>query len=205
MTTTASPAKARARRRQTDVYVAQLAAIANWHAVRRAEERSARTDAASASRQQRLEHNRRMDVLRCEHEAMIQRTHEQLCESAAPLRTTAPRRAVLALHSLWFGRVVAACLAEGGVCVVAHRANGAEAVGIAVAEQPDLVLVGAVLPMVSGEQVIQEVCAFAPDAVVAARAQHDGQIGPLLEAGARIAFTRRVSPADVSRELCLML
>src|SRR5205085_307809 len=136
---------------------------------------------------------------------IIQRTHEQLRESAALLLELAPRRAVIALQNAWFSRAVTDCLAEEGVDVVAVPTNGAAAVGAAVAEQPDLVLVSAVLPMMTGEQVIREVRAFTPQAVVAARTLHDGQIGVLLEAGATVAFTSRVCPADVARNLCLLL
>ena len=193
-------------RLQTEVYRDQLAAIGSWNAARRAEEARARAaETSTASREQRLDLTRRMDVLRREHEALIRRTDEQLRESVALLQATAPRRAVVAHRNAWFTRTVTDALTEGGFTVVAQPANGADAVGVVVAEQPDLVLIAGVLPMISGVQVIREVRTFAPRALVAAQAENDGQVGTLLEAGAAIAFTRRVSPVEVSRELCQLL
>lgn len=206
MSATTPSQPAHPRRVQTELYQDQLAAISRWHEARRLEETrawAART--AHSSREQRLDRSRRMDVLRREHEALIRRTEEHLRHSVGVLHATAPRRAVLAHRSAWFAAAVSAGLASAGVTVVAQPTNGADAVGLVVAEQPDLVLVAGVLPMISGEQVIREVRAFAPSAIVAAQAEHDGQVGPLLEAGATIAFTRRVSPADVAHELCRLL
>ena len=89
--------------------------------------------------------------------------------------------------------------------MVARLDNGADAVGLSVAEQPDLLLVEDALAMVPGEQVVRDVRRFCPHTVVAAQASHSGRIGPLLEAGATTVFSRQVSGPDVARAMLRLL
>ncbi len=107
-------------------------------------------------------------------------------------------RAVVAHRSVWFTEKVVSALFECGVDVVARSENGAQAVGIAVAEQPDLLLVEDALPMMAGEAVVREVLALAPGILVAAQVAHDDGVSRMLEAGARAAYARRVPPCDVA-------
>ena len=193
-------------RRELDLYRDQIAGIDAWNAARRIEEiREQAAEAAGRSREMRLDLARRMDVIRRQQQALIERTHEQLRSSAHLLHDVAPARAMVVHRNDWFKDKVIAGLTTGGIQVVARLENGADAVGVAVAEQPDLILVEDRLPMISGEDVIRQVRQFAPGTIVTAQAANDWEIAPLLEAGATTAFTRRVPPADVAHDLCLLL
>ena len=108
-------------------------------------------------------------------------------------------------RNAWFTDKVCAALLGSGLEVVARLTNGAEAVGVAVAEQPDLLLVEDSLPMLSGETVVREVLACAPATIAVGQVASDSGVASMLEAGARAAFTRRVPPADVARGLVALL
>lgn len=193
-------------RPETDLVRDQLDAIEAWNVARRAIEMAEESAAARArSREMRLDLARRMDVVRRQHQAMIQRTEEQLRESAHLLRTGAPARAIVVHRNDWFKDKLIDGLRRGGVDVVARLENGADAVGVAVAEQPDLLLVEDKLPMLSGVDVIRQVLRYAPRTIAGAQVCVDDGIAELLDAGARTAFTRRVPPADVARDLCALV
>ena len=55
--------------------------------------------------------------------------------------------------------------------------------------------------MMSGEDVVREVRAFAPWTRIGAQVAHGDRIAAMLEAGAHTAHTRRVPPADVAAAL----
>ena len=148
---------------------------------------------------------RRLEVLRREHDALVARAHEQLRSSGSLLHGSAERRVVIAHRSEWFVSKVAAVLEDHGLAVVARLDNGADVVGLAVAEQPDLVLVEDTLAMVPGEQVVREVREFCPGTILAAQVPYADRIGPLLEAGAATVFTRSVPPKDVAAGLLVQL
>jgi CheY-like chemotaxis protein len=190
---------------RTDVDLArqQLEAIDRWHDARRsAQEAAHRT---TASREARMDLARRLDVIRAEHRAIVERTDAQLRSSVELLQRTTPRRAIVVHRNAWFMDKVAADLALRRIHVVAKLANGAEAVGAVVAEQPDLLLVEDSLPMMSGEDVVREVRSFAPLTRIGAQVAHDARIAVLLDAGAHSAYTRRVPPADVATALAELL
>jgi DNA-binding NarL/FixJ family response regulator len=98
---------------------------------------------------------------------------------------------------MWFVNKFGDELQRLGVDIVGHTDNGAEAVGMAVAEQPDLVLVEDTLAMVPGEQVVRELRKYCPDAVLAAQVAYSDRVGALLEAGAAMVFTRQIPPAEI--------
>jgi len=200
------PADSREPRTELDVYRDQLDGIAAWHAAFRAgAARQRAMETAGRSRELRLEVARRLDVVRRQHQALVQRTEEHMRATGQLLRTTHTARAIVAHRNDWFKDKIITGLAAGGVEVVARLDNGADAVGIAVAEQADLILVEDRLPLTTGEEIVRQVRQFAPHTVVAVQAQNDWEIGALLEAGAQAAFTRRVPPAEVAGELCLLL
>lgn len=176
--------------------VAQLRAIDRWNRSRRVAQEA--SEVAARSREARLDHARRMEVLRRQHDAVLARTAQQLTDSPRVLHTSAARRAVLVHRDGWFRGKVAAALAARGVAVVTQLDNGADAVGCVLAEQPDLLLVEDRLPMLSGEQVLAEVRAYAPTTLCAAQAEHEGRRAALLSAGATTVWSRRVPPLDVA-------
>lgn len=176
-----------------------MRAIESFNRARHLREQAAA--AAARSREMRMDAARSMDVLRRQHDAVVSRAHEQLEASGQLLRATTGRRAVLAHRNDWLVQRVTRALEGRGVQVVAGTDNGAEAVGVAVAEQPDLVLVDDTLAMLSGVEVVREVRRFCPDAMVAAQIAHGHQVGQFLDAGATTVFPRRSAPADVVQAL----
>jgi DNA-binding NarL/FixJ family response regulator len=146
-----------------------------------------------------------MEVIRRQHEALIRRTEEQLAGGARVLRSTAPARAIVVHRNEWFKDRLIDDLMSGGIDVIGRLENGADAVGVAVAEQPDLLVVEDKLPMISGEEVIRQVRQFSPRTISVMQVSYDDGVVSALEAGARTAVTRRVPPAEVARELCQLI
>jgi CheY-like chemotaxis protein len=190
-------------RSDLDLFRQQLAAIEHWHQARRATQEAAQR--TTASRETRMDLARRLDVIRAEHRAIVERTDAQLRSSVELLQRTTTRRAIVVHRNSWFMDKVAADLGLRDIVVVARLTNGAEAVGAVVAEQPDLLLVEDTLPMMSGEDVVREVRTFAPLTRIGAQVAYDDRIAALLEAGAHSAYTRRVPPADVAAALAGLL
>ena len=190
-------------RSDLDLARQQLDAIDRWHEARRATQETAQR--TTASREARMDLARRLDVIRAEHRAIVERTDAQLRSSVELLQRTTPRRAIVVHRNAWFIDKVAADLGLREIEVVARLSNGAEAVGAVVAEQPDLLLVEDSLPMMSGEDVVREVRTFAPSTRIGAQVAYDDRIAAMLEAGAHSAYTRRVPPADVAAALAALL
>jgi hypothetical protein len=186
-----------------DLAQRQLQGLDVWHARRRVQEQAAAV--GERSREQRLDLARRMDVLRAQHRAIVERTEIQLLESVRVLRSIDRPRVVIVHRNAWFTDKVCGALTRSGVDVVARLTNGAEAVGVAVAEQPDLLLVEDSLPMLPGEAVVREVLACSAGTLVAAQVASESGIAPMLHAGARAAYARRVPPADVALGLLRLL
>lgn len=186
-------------RSELDLAAQQLRALEQFNRSRHMSEQAAA--AAARSRELRMDSARSLEVLRRQHDAVIARSHEQLRASGQLLRSTAQRRAVLAHRSEWVVGKLAGALQERGVRVVGTTDNGADAVGLVVAEQPDVVLVEDTLAMLGGVEVIREVRRFAPDTVVVATASYSDRIALLLEAGATTVLTRRIPPQDVARSM----
>lgn len=196
MTTVHEPA---GRLSELDLASRQLDAITRFTLSQRIAQEAAAT--AARSRELRMDSERALEVMRREHDAVISRAHEQLRRSGEVLRRTGRRRIVLAHRSEWFVDKVSDVLQAAGWDVVARLDNGADAVGLAVAEQPELVLVEDTLAMLPGEQVVREVRQFCPHTLVAAQVPYSDRVGALLEAGAVEVFTRQVPPADVASRL----
>jgi hypothetical protein len=183
-----------------EIAAMQLAAIERFTAARHAAVLAA--EALARTREVRMDAARRLEVLRRQQAALVAQSHVQLQRSGEPLSAELPLRAVLAHRSPWFVDRVGAVLREWQIEVVATPVNGADAVGIVVAEQPELVLVEDSLLMVPGEEVVRDVREFCPDTVIAAQVAYGDRVAALLEAGASVVVTRQVPPADVAAQLC---
>ncbi len=192
-------APARRARSELDLAAQQLRAVERFNRSRRMREEAAA--AAARSRELRMDAARSLEVLRRQHDAVVARADAQLRASGQLLRSTVERRVVVAHRSDWLVRRLQQTLEDRGVLVVARTDNGADAVGLVVAEQPDLVLVEDTLAMLPGTEVVREVRQFSPDTLVAAQAAHGGRVGELLDAGATTVFTRQVPPHEVARSL----
>ena len=191
------------RRNELDLAAQQLQAITRFNDARRMAEAAAA--AVARSREMRMDVTRSLEVLRREHDAVVARAHEQLRVTGNLLRGTPERRVVIAHRNEWFVGKVAHALQDHGVLVVAKVDNGADAVGIAVAEQPDLLVVEDTLAMVPGEQVVRDVRSYCPDTLVAAQVAYGDRVGPLLHAGAAAVFTRKLPPLDAVKRMLELL
>lgn len=112
---------------------------------------------------------------------------------------------VIAHRNEWFVGKVTHAFHDRGLLVVAQVDNGADAVGIAVAEQPDLLVVEDTLAMVPGEHVVRDVREYCPRTLVAAQVAYGDRVGTLLRAGAFTVFTRQVPPLDAVRTMLELL
>jgi CheY-like chemotaxis protein len=191
------------RRSQRDVLVQQLHAIDLFSKERAAAQLT--EHAVGQSRESRMDLERRLEVLRRQHQAIIAQTEAQLKMSVAVLRNEVEPRIVIAHRNEWFVSKVTGVLAQEGVRVAALVENGADAVGAALAEQPELVLVEEKLAMVPGEQVVRDIRRYCPDTAVAAQVGYSDSVGALLEAGARAVLTRQVPPPEVASRLLQLL
>lgn len=161
--------------------------------------------AEAGSREMRLDRARRLDVVRRQHRALVEATARQLRDSGDPLTSVPTPRVVVAHRNDWFKDKVGRGLRARCMQVVAELSNGADAVGVVLAEQPELLLLEDKLPMQSALEVLAEVRRWAPQTLVTVQVANDWDIGPFLDAGACQAFTRRVPPADIADALCHLL
>lgn len=191
------------RRSQRTLLVQQLHAIDLFTKERAAAELT--EHAAERSRESQMDLERRLEVLRRQHQAIIAQTHAQLKMSVAVLRTEVEPRIVIGHRNEWFVSKVTGVLALEGVRVAALVDNGADAVGAALSEQPELVLIEDKLAMVPGEHVVRDIRRYCPDTAVTAQADYSDSAGTLLDAGARAVFTRRIPPPEVASRLLELL
>jgi hypothetical protein len=181
----------------------QLAAIEAFHRARHAAELAAAS--ARQTRESRMDASRRIEVLRRQHEAIIDRADEAIRHSSDLLSTPRRLTAIVAHRQEWFTRKVGLALDRRGVTVLGHTYIGAEAVGWAVAEQPDLLVVEDTLAMLSGEQVVREVREYCDRTLITAQVAQADRIAPMLAAGANAVHVRLVPPDIIVDELLRLL
>lgn len=186
-------------RARFDLEVAQVRAIDHWNRSRRLVERAAET--TSMTRQMRVEAGYRAESRRREHAALIARAHQQLAATGQPADPMRHVRLVIAHRNAWLRDKVTTRLRERGVEVVASVADGADAAGAIVAEQPELVLVEDLLPSLRGHDLVRRARSFSPDSIIAAQVADSGGVEGIIDAGAHAVFTRRVPPVEVADEL----
>ncbi|MCW2779246.1 MAG: hypothetical protein JWN17_2971 [Frankiales bacterium] len=186
-------------RSELDLVAQRLEAVSRFHEVRHASEQL--REASGRTREQREALQRRHDVLRRQHRAVLERTAEQLGETARLLRPRTVPRVVLAHSDAHFRDVVADVLRDHGLDVMASVEGGAEAVGVCIAEQPDLLLVEDGLSLQSGDGVVRDVQVYSPGTVVVAQVARGARVAALLEAGAASVFAGPVPPHEVARDL----
>lgn len=191
------------RRTEAELTRMQLQAVAAWHRARHVAEVAARS--REASREVRMDLNRRLEVLRAQHAAIVKRADAQLARSVHLLSRDVPLRAVVVHRNAWYVGKLNDTLTDAGVEVIGSVENGAAAVGVVVAEQPDLLLVEDVLPMLPGEQVVRDARRFSPETLIVAQVDYSERIAAMLEAGARTAFTRQVPPQEVGERVLELL
>ena len=179
----------------------QLQAIEAWHRDRR--QRVEAADLRGVTREMRLDLNRRLDARRREQAALLARAEEQL--RRGPELLARRPRAVLVHRREWVRNKVAEELVLSGVHVLALLDNGADAIGVTVVEQPDLLLVEDALPMRSGAEVIREIRQYSAGTRIAAHVDGTDAVATALDAGASAAFTRRAAPAAIAAGLLALV
>lgn len=181
----------------------QLSAIDAFNRARRLAEQAAAAQAAS--REMRMDSARRIEILRREHQAVVERAEAAIRSSGALLHRRRAPTAVIAHRQPWFTGKVTARLEANGVRVLGSTDVGPDAVGWVIAEQPELVLVDDTLGMLSGEQTVRDVRQYCPSAVIGAQVPYSDRVGALLDAGATCVHVRSVPPAQVVDELLALL
>jgi AmiR/NasT family two-component response regulator len=135
----------------------------------------------------------------------VARVDEQLRCSGQLLSAHRPVRAVLAHRNAWLCGKVRARLEERGVTVVGVFADGADAAGTIVAEQPELVFVEDRLPSLAGGDLVRRVRDLSPLSVIGAQVEDSRGIAPLVDVGAHAVFTRRIPPVEIADQLMACL
>jgi CheY-like chemotaxis protein len=176
--------------------IRQVQAVDAWNEARH--EREALLASANASRETRMDAARRLEALQRAHSALLTCVAEQLAADPSLMPRLAPRRVVVAHRHAWFADKLSAALTARRVTVTAVVDNGADVVGAAVAEQPEILLVEDALPMMNAQDVLAELALFAPATVMTVRVAHGERVGEFLDAGARSVFTRQISPVEVA-------
>lgn len=186
-----------------ELLAAQLRGLALWHAARRAGEQP--THSGRWIREDRLDARRRLDARQREHQAIIGRLDLGLHEAPEPMRSQVPSRAVVAHRHAWTRDKLSAELSHRGIEVLCAVDNGADAVGVCVVEQPDLLIVDELLAMRTGCEVAVDVRRFCSNTLIAGYVEHETAIGGLLDAGASTVYTRRTPPADAVEQFATLL
>ena len=156
------------------------------------------------SREAVLDAARRRELLDHAQRAMLDQANQLLARDPSPMAVL-DRTAVVAHRHEWFAHKLAAALTGHGVRMTAVTENGADALGIVVAEQPDLLLVGESLEMLTGQELLVEAAPYAHATVLAAQAGDGDCLGSMLDAGAQTVFSSQIPPADVADQLSSLL
>lgn len=135
-----------------------------------------------------------------ERRALLAALDRQLRAHGLPGGHRGPR-VVLAHRDRWSRGALSSALEAEGCELVAALDDGADAVGTAVAEQPDVLLVEERLPTVPVEEVLQVCRALLPAAVLAVEARSGESTGRLLDAGAHAVVSRAVGPQGAARQV----
>src|SRR4051794_23152093 len=171
-----------------------------WNAALRRHLEDERRTAVSATREMRLDARRRGEALRRTQQALQSRADHSVRESVALLHAR-PARAMLVHRNEWMRTKLSLALQAQGVHVVAAFDDGADGLGGAIAEQPDLLVVEDRLPSLPGLELVRQAGQYAPRALVAAQVEDERGVATMLEAGARAVFSRRVPPALLAEQV----
>jgi CheY-like chemotaxis protein len=181
----------------------QMEGIDAWNRARQSRERALRS--GPVSRQDRLEAARRIDMLAHAHATVLARASSDLAEQPKPLAGVISRRAVVAHRHRWFTDKLSQGLEAGGVEVIGVSDNAAEALGVVVAEQPDLLVLGDALMMLTAVELLSDIAQFATATLRAVQVSNGNGVGLMLDAGAHSVFTEQVSTQEMADHLLALL
>ncbi|MEX2291259.1 MAG: hypothetical protein WD794_13160 [Mycobacteriales bacterium] len=185
----------------TDRIVRQVLAVDAWIAARRDLERQLR--APGRSRDERMDVERQVEALRRTHDAIKGCCARGLDAEIEPFHQPGPT-AVVAHRHPWFAEKLSLNLGVLGVAVLACTDNGPEALGAVLAEQPDVLLAGDRLAMMTGMDFLAECRVYAPETLLAVQAS-DEQQADAHRALSDTVFLRHVPPAAVAEALVALL
>lgn len=179
----------------------QLAGIDSWNASRPLRAETIRR--AATSREQRLDVQRRLASLDRTQDAILDAVTCELARDPEPM-TPPGRTAVIAHASAWYASRLADLLTLAGITVLATTDDAPEALGTLVAEQPDVLMCGERLRMMTGCMLLAEAALFAPHTLLVAQVD-DGSEQMALAAGATVTVLRGDPPAEVVATLIALL
>ncbi|MCW2544344.1 MAG: hypothetical protein JWM40_1896 [Frankiales bacterium] len=169
----------------------QLAGVTAWrHAV---ELRAAAELAHQGSREGRLEASRRLQALR-RADAMVAAWTDRAAQGTG-------RRAVVAHRQDWVREKLSLSLSDHDIDVLTAVEDGAEALGVTIAAQPELVILESRLPSLLAVDLVRDIRTFAPGTLIAAQVESDQEVASLVDAGARALFGRQVRPTQLAEQV----
>lgn len=188
-------------RSMTELLTDQLAALEAWHLVAE----SAIEAQGADSREGRMDLRRRQEVHARERAALEERAALHLSQPGLSYGSDHPR-VVLAHRHSWYRGKVAQELALRGFDVIASLEDGVQASAAVILDQPDLLLVEDRLPGLTGAEIVHRARRFSPGTLPAGQIAGPETMPELLDAGAMVVFSRRISPAEVAESLsgCLL-
>lgn len=154
-----------------------------------------------ATREARQDSQRRLDALRRAQRSLLSHAEERIQDSRELLDGTC----VIVHRSSWMRERLASSLRSEGLRVVGQAENGADGLGITLAEHADLVLVEDLLPSMTGAELARLLQELAPETMVAAQVDGDASVATLLDAGAAAVFTRQVPAPTLVHEVVAQL
>lgn len=156
-------------------------------------------DVDGSGREQRMDHKRRVAALA----RMVEVAHEHP-GGHSEARGERPQL-LIALRHAWFAEAVAAALLPHRIHVLDPVTDGADAVGLAIATRPELVLLEAVVERMSGIEVLNDLQTYAPGVPAAVRVAHDNGVQAMIDAGACAAWVRNARPDRVAGDIAELL
>ena len=184
----------------SDRLVRQIQRTDAWIADRR--DREQVLGRAELSRDQRLDAARETETLRRTHDAIKGRCARGLSCEVEPMRPPG-LTAVIAHRHAWLVERLVLFLGAYGVTVLECTDNGAEALGVVVAEQPDVLVAGDCLAMMPGHALLTRARRYAPRTLLAGQASYEEQAR--YETVADTVFLRHHAPDDIADTLVAML
>ena len=151
---------------------------------------------SARSREARGSATRDLHVWRRAHQALLDRTADELDRDPAPMLTP-PRTAVLAHSQRGYADMIRGCLDALGIPVLFSSVNGPDALGVVIAEQPSVLFVSDSLEMMTGPDLLREAARFSPQTVLAACTVPSRQEATF-SAGAHAVFMRNQTADTIS-------
>lgn len=165
----------------------QVYAMDAWNAFRQQRMRQLTSD--DLSRDEQMFGRFELESMQCTHSAVLQRV--ALALAGADESATGPSlTAVIAHRSPHFAARVQEAFEAGGMRVLECSDNGAAALGVIIAEQPDCVFASDRLAMVSGAELVAQTTWYSPQSQLFVHAEESPE-APFRRAGCVVLGSTR--------------